>query len=702
MHIRFSSLLFLVALVSFAQTPSKVDFISLKAVVLPDFEKKDLNGHCHFEFKVNAPTDTIRIDAKAMRFSGMLINGKAVEYKNNGKELLLYTGFKKGKNQLDFDYYVQPKQTLYFVGTPQNYQIWTQGQGRYTSHWLPSFDDVNEKLTFSISVTTLENEEATRTSLTAISNGELVQKETFRNIQAGKVYTTWNYQMKKPMASYLVMMAIGDFVFQTHHSATGIPLEGYIQTKDASKYDYTYIHSNRVFDFLEKEIGVKYPWKIYRQVPVRDFLYAGMENTTATLFDQDFVVDSIAVNDRNYVNVNAHELAHQWFGDLVTAQSGKHHWLQEGFATYYALLAEKEIFGDDYFYYQLYNNANRIKVAAKTDTIPVLNEKASALSFYQKGAWALHYLRDQIGKKAFDQAIKAYLKKYKFKNVVTSDFLAIIRKYADFDTDAFQKTWLESAAYPEKEINACLQKSTFIQELYALQKDRSKPLSDKLDQFSQLLQSQKFWPLKSEVIYQLKNVPFEESEPLYRLALQQGDIKVVKTVSELLTKVPASFQAEYEQLLSVASYEVRANAFLNLLHSFPDAKERYFEIVKDWQGANDKEVRILVLTAYLNTMPETAPLYTTYKNELIGYTGPDYESVTRIPAFQNALTSFPEEVQLLKNLVNATHHPKWQMVKYGRDMIRKYVKTEKYRMLFTQLLPDLSPEEQAELKRLMQ
>ena len=95
---------------------------------------------------------------------------------------------------------------------------------------------------------------------------------------------------------------------------------------------------------------MKYPWKIYRQIPVRDFLYAGMENTTSTIFSQDFVVDSIGFNDKNYINVNAHELAHQWFGDLITSQSSKHHWLQEGFATYYALLAERQLFGDDYFY----------------------------------------------------------------------------------------------------------------------------------------------------------------------------------------------------------------------------------------------------------------------------------------------------------------------------------------------------------------
>ena len=134
--------------------------------------------------------------------------------------------------------------------------------------------------------------------------------------------------MQKPMSSYLLVLAIGKFDKKIEFSNSGIPLEMYYRPKDAVKFEPTYRYSKPIFDCLESEIGLKYPWEIYRQIPVRDFLYAGMENTSATLFSSHLIVDSIGFEDRNYTNVNAHELAHQWFGDLVTAESGTHHWLQ--------------------------------------------------------------------------------------------------------------------------------------------------------------------------------------------------------------------------------------------------------------------------------------------------------------------------------------------------------------------------------------
>ena len=153
--------------------------------------------------------------------------------------------------------------------------------------------------------------------------------------------------MTKPISSYLVAFAVGDFSKKIIKSITNTLIELYYPTNDSLHYEPTYRFSGEIFNFLESEIGFKYPWENYKQVPLYDFMYAGMENTTATFFSDNFIVDSTGFNDRNYINVNAHELAHQWFGNLVTEQSGSDHWLHEGFASYYALLAEKEIFGED-------------------------------------------------------------------------------------------------------------------------------------------------------------------------------------------------------------------------------------------------------------------------------------------------------------------------------------------------------------------
>src|SRR5699024_1837491 len=121
--------------------------------------------------------------------------------------------------------------------------------------------------------------------------------------------------------------------------------------------------------------------------------------------------DSIGFIDHNFVNVNAHELAHQWFGDLVTEKSSASHWLQEGFASYYALLAQRKIFGDDYFYFKLYQSAKKLKARSdKGKGQSLLNPKANSLTFYKKGAWALFVLNEKLGDAAFKRGIKAYLK----------------------------------------------------------------------------------------------------------------------------------------------------------------------------------------------------------------------------------------------------------------------------------------------------
>lgn len=275
----------------FAQQTQFVDFKTVSGQLSLNTKDKSIAGTVDYQFEVLKSMDTIRIDAKNMEFSNVRIDDKEIVYINTGKELQIIHNFQKGENHLTFEYTAKPKQALYFVNIENSeVQVWTQGQGRYTSNWFPSFDDVKEKVIFNLGITFDKEYQVT-------SNGILASTTPANN------QLHWQYKMEQPMSSYLLMLSVGKYNQKTLRSKSKIPLEYYLESKDSNRFEPTYRYSKRIFDFLEKEIGIKYPWKVYREIPVRDFLYAGMENTTSTLFTTRYVVDSIGFEDRNYTNV---------------------------------------------------------------------------------------------------------------------------------------------------------------------------------------------------------------------------------------------------------------------------------------------------------------------------------------------------------------------------------------------------------------
>src|SRR5690606_11189354 len=337
-----------------AQQTDVVDFKTAKAAIaFGDLREKQVSGTISYEFDILEDVDSVYIDAKDFSNIKYHLNGQFEGSLYNGKQLIVKQKFKANtSHKIDISWETQPNKTMYFIDWDnsntvissdslqtnriEKKQIWTQGQGKYTSNWLPSIDDMNDKIEFDLTITFNKEYEV-------IANGKLT------NRQINESTITWHYDMQQPMASYLVALAIGKYDKKVETSKSGIPLEMYYYPNDSLKFEPTYRYTKQMFDFLEEEIGVPYPWQNYKQVPVKDFLYAGMENTSATIFSDTYVIDSISFVDKNYVNVNAHELAHQWFGNLVTETSGTHHWLQEGFATYYALLDEKNIFGEAHY-----------------------------------------------------------------------------------------------------------------------------------------------------------------------------------------------------------------------------------------------------------------------------------------------------------------------------------------------------------------
>jgi aminopeptidase N len=675
-----------------AQQFQKVDFKTCEARITIDPDQRQVNGIVTYEFDVLSKVDTVYLDAINMTFSSVKLNGKNIAVKSSAKTLKLFGRLKKGKNAVTFSYSAKPKQTMYFTGIGENRQIWTQGQGKYTSYWLPSFDDTNEKVIFNMTVCCDKD-------FLAISNGTLIDvKETGQT----KAY---QYKMKHPMSSYLVMIAVGKFNSLTDAAAaSNTTLVQFIAPEDALKMEPTYRHSTAIFNFLEREIGVPYPWETYRQIPVRDFLYGGMENTSATIFAQDYVVDAIGFNDKNYVNVDAHELAHQWFGDMVTAKSGKHHWLQEGFATYYALLAEREVFGDDYFYNHLYEMGEQLRQVERNDTIPILNDKASSLSYYDKGAWALHVLRENVGAEKFRIAVKNYLEKYKFKNVDTDEFLSEISKVSNYDVAGFRKRWLESPKFEIGEAIALLQKNAFIRQLFEVGEMQTRfPDAVSLEeQRIKIMQSDAYYPVKQEILYQVQAEPdFSKKQQIIRAALQTGNLKVRQAAAQAAGTFPEAFYDEYATLLDDQSYITQEIALAALWKQFPNKRKALLDKTKGRVGFNDKNLRIQWLVMALMEKGYEVGEKTKYYDELIDYASPRYESSIRKNALENLIFLGPGDTNALKLLVNPLVHHKWQFSKFAREKIRELIKYTQPRTFYEKLLPDLPENERTQLKRLL-
>ncbi|MCL5244658.1 M1 family metallopeptidase [Cellulophaga sp. 20_2_10] len=680
---RYFPLLFICTqcLVLQAQEQPKVDFLEANAALSPNAATKVINGTVSYTFTTLAKIDSVFLDAKHMTFTKVLLNNRSVKHTVDTDRITLFKKLKEGKKyKLELTYTTQPKQTLYFFGWTKedatNNQIWTQGQGKYTSHWLPSFDDMNEKVVFNLDITFHEEYQV-------IANGKL------KNTSTNDGLKKWQYTMSNPMSSYLLAFAIGKYSVKKQVSNSGIPIELYYYPKDSAKVETTYRYSNEIFNFLEKEIGVPYPWQVYKQIPVRDFLYAGMENTTTTIFSDAYVVDSIAYNDTNYVNINAHELAHQWFGDLVTEVSSNHHWLHEGFATYYAYLAQKEVLGEDYFNWKLFSTALQLdKYSQNNKGESLIDPKASSLTFYEKGAWALHALVHKVGKEAFKDGVQKYLEKHKYKNVTVTDFLKSIEETSGADLSDYKKTWLEATDFPTDKAKAILKKtSPSLASFYRLQKELS--VSKKTNS----LIIDKYWEqttsteLKNNIIeFYSKFLSKEVKDDI----LKSNNVMLRKTLVLNTPKILGEDVYFFESFLTDKSYTTIENTLYKLWIYNPEKRADYLDKTKGVIGFSSKNVRQLWLALAIMTKGYHVDVKQEYLKELRSYTREAEYFETRQLAFSYLNDLFYLDDANLKDLIHATNHPVWQFKKFARNLVEDLLEKKEYKKKLEELEAQVS------------
>jgi len=389
--------------------------------------------------------DSLVLDGVNIKVKEILLNGKAVKFKNDSSVITVYTGTPLtwgSSDSLVISYEAHPHKGLYFIGwndknNVSRKQIWSQGQGTDNRCWIPMYDEMNDKVVSEVLV-------AFDKTYKVLSNG------TFKGSKDNKDGTlTWHYSMSHPHAPYLIMIGIGNYEVLETKSKSGLPMHLYYYPEWKERAQLTYRYSEQMVDFYEKEIGVPFGWESYSQIPVQDYMFGAMENTSATVFGDFFFVDARSNLDRNYVGVNAHELAHQWFGDLVTANSDAHHWLQESFATYYDMLFEQCIYGEDNFNWSRRNAQNSALEESKKNNYPVAHSDGGTVRHYPKGAFVLSMLKYVCGREGYNKAIKAYLEKYKYGNVDSQDLLRSFEETLGYSLDWFWEEWVYKGGEPD-------------------------------------------------------------------------------------------------------------------------------------------------------------------------------------------------------------------------------------------------------------
>lgn len=431
----------------------RVDIQHLKLDVTPDFTKRSVAGTMTMTFKpIALPLDKLELDAVDLTIEEIKVTGVALaDHVVEPEKLVLVFSQSIAPNtvvSVSIRYRAEPTRGLYFRTQEMGYlpgddQLWTQGEANLHRFWFPCYDFPNERFTSEVICHAPKGMEV-------VSNGKLLsQKEN-------GALMTWHWLQDKPHVNYLIALAAGHF-HKLEDNAGELPLAMLVPPSNKDQAANAFSDTRKIIEFFQKEIGVPFPWDKYYQVYCHDFIAGGMENTSCTFEASSLLFNAETETLRTLHRLDAHETAHQWFGDLVTCRDWSHLWLNEGFASYYTVLYEGEKSGQDAMNYSLWQEAQ--EVLESKDTRPtVWRDYGDPMQqfdtrVYPKGAWILHMIRSQLGPDLYRKAIQTYLEKHRDDTVSTDDLHDVIEEVSGFSFDAFFDQWLYHGGVPELKVD---------------------------------------------------------------------------------------------------------------------------------------------------------------------------------------------------------------------------------------------------------
>ncbi len=410
--------------------PGQVEHIFLDLVL--DIPKQSYQGTCSIRLNpVRDGIDRLTLDAVNLNIESVQVGETAQNFDYDGEQLHIRLTQPTVAGQpmtVAIAYHVeQPQRGIYFIAPDKNYpnkptQVWTQGEDEDSRFWFPCFDYPGQLATSEIRVRVPKK-------FLAISNGELINTEEDGN---DKIYH-WSQQQVHP--TYLMTLAVGDFA-EIRDEWQGKPVTYYVEKGREDQAKRTMGKTPKMIEFFSQAYGYAYPYPKYAQVCVDDFIFGGMENTSTTLLTDRCLLDErAALDNRNAESLVAHELAHQWFGDLVVIKHWSHAWIKEGMASYSEVMWTEQEYGkDDAIYYRLNEARSYIDEDSSRYRRPIVTHiyrEAIELydrHLYEKGACVYHMIRAELGDELFTKAIHTFVQDNAHCTVETIDLLRAIEK----------------------------------------------------------------------------------------------------------------------------------------------------------------------------------------------------------------------------------------------------------------------------------
>jgi aminopeptidase N len=453
-----------------------------------DLQNKRISGSCKTTLLVlREGGETIHLDACAMRIESVKLDGKAVQFEHDGRVLAVSSPSFKDRpsspHELTVAYSAEPKQGVYFIGPDESYpdkplQAWTQGEPEFSRYWFPCHDHPADKATSETLITVPQG-------YLVVSNGRLIsqqgatagagekKEEKIDDGEAGLV--TFHWKEDVPHSTYLTSFVVGQFGL-TEEEVSGVLLQYYFPESKRADAPRLYGLTPDMLAVFESLTQTKYPFEKYSQVAVQDFIIGGMENVSATTLtdtrfpdersEEDYA-SRYSKPDRNHIELVAHELAHMWFGDLVTAKHWSHLWLNEGFATYFQALYTERKYGKDEFRHDMLSkaeayfeeDASAYRRAIVEDTYIYPDDVFDA-NAYEKASWMIHQLRYILGDQLFFKAIAEYLRRHARGIVDTHDLQNVLEDVSGLSLQGYFEQAFHRAGHPELEVTFSWEEAT--------------------------------------------------------------------------------------------------------------------------------------------------------------------------------------------------------------------------------------------------